>query len=167
MRAAVEINFVSSFEAEANWPKRRFETGRGVDCGIQVRGAQSQDRARDIAVREQGGSEAEIHETGFEGDEGTESSTFGLELGADQSVSYADRRVFDGGDISVGEIAVGLVEVDAVIIGKFGFEHDVMMHTVAKAAAESEIVGAGLRDVQVIDEHAEFDTRLGRERQDE
>ena len=38
------------------------------------------------------------------------------------------------------------------------------MNAKAEAAAESEVVGAGLRDVQVIDEDAEFDAFLGEER---
>ena len=164
LRALIEIDFVAGFEAEADGAEGGFDSGGGIDGCVQVAGAEAEDGAGEVAVGEQAGAEAEIHEAGFEGEEGTESAAGGLKPGTDEAMGDADRSVFDGGEISVGEVAVGFVEVDAVVVGEFAFHEYVVVDAVTEAAAESEVIGAGLRDVQVIDEDTEFDAFLGEER---
>jgi len=75
-----------------------------------------------------------------------------------------DRCALYRRNISVRKIAVCFIEVDSIVVGDFAFHHDIMMHSVAEASTESEIVGGSLGDIQVIDEDPEFELLLGNER---
>lgn len=135
MGAMVEIDFVAGFESQTHWAKRRFDSRRGVDCGVQAGGAEAEDGAGYVTVGEQSGAQTEIYESCFESCEWTESAAGGLDFRTDETVRDADRTALDRGDISVGNVAVGFVEVDAVIVRQFAFQHDVAMDAIAKARA--------------------------------
>src|SRR5215470_3882940 len=63
-------------------------------------------------------------------------------------------------DVAVRDVAVSLFEVDPVVVGQFAFHHDIAMDAVAKPSADSKIVGIGLHNIYVINEHASFDAFL-------
>jgi hypothetical protein len=161
VRAGIEIHFIAGFEAQAHRAERGCDSGGGIEGGVEVRGAQAEDGAGNVAVREQAGAEAEIDESGLERGVRMEVAFGALQRGAEQSVSDADGSVFDGGDAAGGNVEVGFVEVDAVIVSEFAFQHDVVMDTVSEACAESEVVRAGLRDAEAVEKDAEFHALLG------
>lgn len=163
--AVVEIDFVSEFESQANRPERRLEAARRVDGGVQTRIAQAQNCAYQARDRKQAGAKAKIHETCFEGDKRSKAAARRLQLWPEQSVRNSDRRALDGGEISVEDVDIRFFEVDAVVVRQFAFHHHVVMDAIAKARAQSKVVSAGLRDVQVIDEDSGFDAFLRRERE--
>jgi hypothetical protein len=64
------------------------------------------------------------------------------------------------GNISAHNVAVSLPKVNTVVIGQFAFQHDVVVNAVSKAGSESEVIGAGLRHIQVIKKDAGFGALL-------
>ena len=75
-------------------------------------------------------------------------------------MSNANRRAFDRGDIAVRNIAVSLVEVDPVVVSQFPLQHHIVMYAITEPSAYPEIVGAGLRDAEVVNKYASFDAAL-------
>src|SRR6266403_5529016 len=90
VRAVIEINFVAEFEPQAYGTESRLHAGSRIDRGVQTRRSQPKNSAHHIAVWEQAGTEAKIHEAGFERNERAKSTTRGLELWSDQTVSDAN-----------------------------------------------------------------------------
>ena len=83
MGALVEIDFVAGFEAQTYGTESRFDARGGIDCGIQAGGAKAEDGAGYVTVGEQAGAKPEVHQTGFESCEGTESASAGLKFRAE------------------------------------------------------------------------------------
>jgi hypothetical protein len=75
-------------------------------------------------------------------------------------MSDSNRRAFNRGNVAVRNITVSLLEVDPVTISQLPFHHQIAMDAVAEPSANSEIVGIGLRNTQVIDKYANFDALL-------
>ena len=98
--------------------------------------------------------------TAFYGNEWTQSTLGGLQRRAEQAMGNANRRAPNRGYIAVCNVAISLVKVDAVIVSKFPFHHDFAMNAVAEASAESEVVGAGLGNAEVIEKYASLDALL-------
>jgi hypothetical protein len=58
--AIVEIDFVSNFKTQAYGADAGLDSAGRVESGVQVRGANIEDRARHIRVGKQAGTQAEI-----------------------------------------------------------------------------------------------------------
>ena len=155
--AMVEIDFVAGFQSQTHRAQGRFDSCCGINCGVQARGAEADEGTGQIAVGEQSGAQAEIYEASFESCKWTESAAGGLDFRTDETLCHADRRARDRNDVTVGDVEVGFVEVDSVVVSQFAFQNDVAMDAVAEACAESEIVGAGLRDAEVVEDYTGFD----------
>ena len=84
----------------------------------------------------------------------------GLQRRPEQAMSDTNRRAFNRGYIAVRNVAVSLVEVDPVVVSKFPFHHDFAMNAVAKPSANSEVVGVGLGNAEVIEKYASLDALL-------
>lgn len=158
MRSTVEINLVTGFEAQAEWADCGRNTGAGIQSGVQIRSAQSEDGACDVAIRQQAGTETEICESGFQSRVRVEMAGGALQPGTDESLGNSDGSLLDRLDISVDKVAVGFIEVETVVIGELAFEPDPGIDTVAKASAQPEIVRAALRNAQIVEEDASFNT---------
>src|ERR1700676_4192088 len=62
VRSLIEIDFVAGFESQTDRAEREFCSGAGIQSGVQVSGAESEDRAGDVAIGQQTGAQAKIHE---------------------------------------------------------------------------------------------------------
>src|SRR5258708_27434088 len=87
--ATIGINFVSGLQAQADRAEGPFDSGRRIDRGVQVACAQAKDRAGHVAVWQQAGTQAEVHESRFQGNEGPNSTTTGLKLGTEHAVGHS------------------------------------------------------------------------------
>ena len=74
----------------------------------------------------------------------------GLELGAEHAVGYANRSPLNCSNIAAAEVADCLVEVDAVVVREFAFQHDFAVDAVAEASAQTEVVCFGLGNAEVV-----------------
>src|SRR5579862_6092414 len=161
MRSPVEVDFISGFQAQAEWTKRARDAGSRIKSGIQVRGAESEDGTREIAVRKQARAETEIGEPGFEGCVRMDVTSGALKLGADESLGYANGCAFDASEVSVRNVAIGFIEVKTVVVGELSFQYDAGIDAVAEASTHPEIVSAGLRNSEVVEKNAGFDVVVG------
>lgn len=144
VRALVEINLVSSFETEAHRAKRGLDSRTRIKRSVQARGTQVEERANDVNIRQQAGTEPEIHETSFERGKRMEMTSASHQRRAKESVSYANGCVLDGYDVARNDVAVGFVEVESVVVRKFALKHDIAMHAKTQADSQPEVIGAGL-----------------------
>ena len=103
---------------------------------------------------------SEINKSTFQGSEWPEPTLRRLERRPEQAMSDSNRRAFNRGNVAVRNITISLLEVDPVTISQFPFHHQIAMDAVAEPSANSEIVGIGLRNTQVIDKYANFDALL-------
>jgi len=148
VRALVEINLVSSFETEAHRAKRGLDSRTRIKRSVQARGTQVEEGTNDVNVRQQAGTEPEIHEPSFKGGKGMEMTFASHQRWAEESVSYSNRCVLDRDDVAANYVGVGFVEVQSIVVGKFALKHDIAMHAKPQARSQSEVVGAGLGDVE-------------------
>src|SRR5579862_5363690 len=139
MRSTVEVDFISGFQAQAEWTEGARDAGSRIESGIQIRGAESEDGAGDVTVRKQAGTETEIGEPRFQCGVRMKVTSGALQTGADESLGHANGCAFDAGEVSVGNVAVGFIEVKTVIVGKLAFQHDARMDAVAKTSSHPEI----------------------------
>jgi hypothetical protein len=162
VRALVEINLVSRFEPETYGAQRGLDSRTRVKRSVQVRSTKIKERANDINIRQQAGTEPEIHEPSFKRGKRMEMTSASHERWAKESVSYADRCVLNGDDVASNDVGVGFVEVESVVVGQFALEHDIPMHTKTQADSQPEVIGAGLGDVERVEEYPGFDALLGK-----
>jgi hypothetical protein len=85
----------------------------------------------------------------------------GFQHRSEKAVGDADGSVLERRNISRRDVAISFVEIDAVVAGKFAFQHYVAMDAVSETAAQSKVVGTGLRDVEIVGEKAKFYAALG------
>lgn len=117
VRALVEIDLVSGFETEAHRTERGLDSRTRIKGRVQARGTQVEERANDINIRQQAGTEPEIHESSFKRGKRMEMTSASHERGTKESVSYANRCVLNRDDVASDDVGVGFVEVESVIVG--------------------------------------------------
>jgi hypothetical protein len=119
---------------------------------------------RSVLSKEVSGSRLELRwkstKPPFYGNEWTQSTLGGLQRRAEQAMGNANRRAPNRDYIAVCNVAISLVKVDPVIVSKFRLHHDFAMNAVTEASAESEVVGAGLGNAEVIEKYTSLDALL-------
>ncbi|SRR5579864_494218 len=160
VRALVEINLVSGFEAEAHRTERGLDSRPRIERSVQARGTQVEERTNDINIGQQAGTKAKIHESGFKRGKRMEMTAASHERWAKESVSYANGCVLNPDDVASNDVSVGFVEVESVVVGQFALKHHVAMDAKTQADSQPEVIGAGLRDVERIKEDPCFDALL-------
>ena len=82
MRPTAEVDLVSGFKAQAQSADRGRDAGVGIESGVQVGSAESEDRTRHVAVRKQARAQTEI---------GKSLSTWRRDVGDQQSAAPCDQ----------------------------------------------------------------------------
>ena len=72
------------------------------------------------------------------------------------------RGVRDGGQIAVASIDIKLVEVDAIVVSQLTLEHYIVVDTIPKASADSEVAGTRLGHAQVVQQNTGLNSLLSR-----
>src|ERR1700757_616352 len=135
VRPAIEVHLVPSLKPKAHRSEARFNPPGGIQSGVQTRGAQAQNRTHYAAVRKKAAAQSEIDEPRLQRGERTEMTTGRLHHGSDQPMRDSDGCVLDRHDISMGDIDVSFVKVQAVVIGELGFQDERVMNAVPEAGA--------------------------------
>lgn len=159
--AVVEIDRITQFETQTQRAESWLDSACQIEREIQIRGAESDKGVGQRREREQAWTQPKIHESGLGGQEGMESALArGLELGAEPAVGYANGSALNCGNIAGANVAECLIEVDAVIVGKFALQHDSGMDSIAEARAQAEVVGFGLGNAEVVEKNTGLNTFL-------
>ena len=162
MRALVEVDLVSSLEPKSNRPERRLNSRPRINGGIKVRGMQVENRTDDVDIWQKARAEPEINKSRLERRKGMEVSSASHQRRAKQSVGNADRGALDRNDVACDYVPVGFVKIESIVIREFSLEHYVAVHAKAHARPDSKVVGAGLRDIQGIQEYPNFHSLLSK-----
>jgi len=75
---------------------------------------------------------------------------------AKQSLSGPDGGALNRGEISRTNVAVCFIEIEALVVCEFAFQHDMAVNTVCESSSQPDVVGRSLRDAKPIEKYSSF-----------
>ncbi len=161
VRSVIEVHLVSRLKTESNRAEARLDSACWVKDSVHARSTQPQNRTHDAAVRKQAPAQPEINESRLQRGKGTKMTKGTLHHRADETMCYSDRRILDGHDISIRDINVRFMKVQAVVIGQLALEHHGCVNAISEARAEPYVGSSGLRDAERVEKNPRLHPRLG------
>src|SRR5581483_3351300 len=155
--AVDQVDFIASFQAQANRTDEGFKSGARVKGEVSTCTAHTSDGIAELRTIDRaavGG--LEVDEANFAGHENTERpGGTGLKLRPEQS---SERPHAGVGEIRVNTRSGRISEITLKVVTRFGFEHYVGMNIETQAPADTDEVGdlRSRRKAQVIGENSDL-----------